>query len=370
MNLKSVLTGLLKIVLPLVLGIAVLALVIAWLAGLFIDKIEPSETVEARETLALDEDARVDQVHELVKEYYEEAVGTLKAATRTEIAARIMAPIEEVHATAGDIVEAGELLISLDSRDVESQLSQARAALEGAKVSMRQAEADFERDSKLFEKDAVSKRQLEHSKTALEVARAEVDRAEEAVLEAKVSLSYTAIKAPQAGTIVDRLAEPGDTARPGVPLLVLYDPGSLRLEVPVMENLAVKLEKGDALTVRIEALDREVDAVVDEIVPQAEAVSRSFLVKVALPRAEGLFEGMFGRLLIPGGTRRHLCLATAAIQTVGQNKFVYVVDQDENGGRSLQRRFITTGRIGMPGRIEVLSGLQAGDRVLLLSQQG
>jgi len=367
---KSVLTGLIKTVLPFLVVMAVLALVIAWLAGLFDRKIEPSETVEIGQTATMEENAPVDQVHEVVKEYHEEAVGTLKAATRTEIAARVMAPIEEVFVNAGDMVEQGELLVTLDRRAVESRLSQAQSALEAAKVSMRQAEADYERDSRLFEKNAVSKRQFEHSRTALDVARAEVERAEEMVAEARVSLSYTEIEAPQAGTIVDRLAEPGDTARPGVPLLVLYDPGSLRLEVPVMENLAVKLKKGDVLTVRIEALDREVEAVVDEIVPQAVAASRSFLVKMALPRSEGLFEGMFGRLIIPAGTRRHLCLATAAIQTVGQNKFVYVVQDEDDSRRSLQRRFITTGRIGMPGRVEVLSGLEAGDRVLLLSREG
>jgi len=161
---------------------------------------------------------------------------------------------------------------------------------------------------------------------------------------------------------LDRLAEPGDIARPGVPLLVLYDPGSLRLEVPVMENLAVKLKIGDKLTVHIDALDRDVEATVDEIVPQAEAASRSFLVKMALPRSEGLYEGMFGRLRIPAGRRRHLCLPTAAIQQVGQLQFVDVVQSD---GKTLERRLVTTGRLGMPGRIEVLSGVEAGDRVLL-----
>jgi len=143
---------------------------------------------------------------------------------------------------------------------------------------------------------------------------------------------------------------------------VLYDPASLRLEVPVMENLAVRLQRGDSLTVRIDALERDVEAVVDEIVPQAEAASRSFLVKVALAPGEGLYEGMFGRLRIPSGVRRHLCLATAAIQTIGQLQFVDVVRPD---GKTLERRFITTGRLGMPERVEVLSGVEAGDRVLL-----
>lgn len=369
MKLTHLAASWLRTLLPFLLGIVVLSLVIGWLAGLFIPKIQPGETVADRGRVTLGDSAEVDEVREVVKPYIEDAVGTLKAATRTQIAARIMAPIEQIHVNAGEMVEAGEVLVTLDRRDVESRLSQAESALEGARVAMRQAESDFERDSRLLQKNAVSRQQFEHSKTALEAARSEVEQAEEAVAEAKVKLSYTEITAPQAGTVVDRLAEPGDTARPGVPLLVLYDPGSLRLEVPVMENLAIKLKKGDALTVHVEALDREVEAIVDEIVPQAETASRSFLVKVALPRSEGLYEGMFGRLLIPSGSRRHLCLPIAAIQTVGQNEFVYVVEEDEPGAPTLERRFITTGRLGMKEHVEVLSGVKAGDKVLLRERE-
>ena len=66
----------------------------------------------------------------------------------------------------------------------------------------------------------------------------------------------TVIKAAKNGRIVDRSAEPGDVARPGEPILVLYDATSLRLEAPVMEHLAVKLKVGDRLTVYVDALKR------------------------------------------------------------------------------------------------------------------
>ena len=71
---------------------------------------------------------------------------------------------------------------------------------------------------------------------------------------------------------------------------------------------------------------------------------------------------MFGRLRIPAGTRRHLCLAVPAIDRIGQLEYVEVVLP----GNVVERRFIKTGRLGMPGRVEVLSGLHAGERVLLL----
>jgi membrane fusion protein, multidrug efflux system len=96
-------------------------------------------------------------------------------------------------------------------------------------------------------------------------------------------------------------------------------------------------------------------------VPQAEAASRSFLVKLRLPRREDLYEGMFGRVMIPAGERRHVCLHTGAVESVGQLEYVDVVRLDG----TIERRLIRTGRLGYENHVEVLSGLKPGERVLL-----
>lgn len=353
-----------KKIVPLLLGLALLIFIIAWMMGVFRAKIQPDLYPAPDSARRLDQAEKQDTeiVHEVIKDYIIEAVGTLKAASRTEISARVMAPIEEVHVRAGQLVQAGEALIRLDDRALKTQRSQAQAALVAAEAALRQAENDYRRDRQLLERKAISQAQMDQTTANWEVNRAKLNAAREALAEADVMLSYTLITAPRAGVVVDRLAEPGDMAKPGVPLLVLYDPTSLRLDVPVMENLAVKLKVSESFKVRIDALNTEVEGTIDEIVPQAEAASRSFLVKVALPKQPGMYEGLFGRLLIPAGKRRYLCLPTAAIQAIGQLQFVTVVRSD---GR-LERRFIQTGRLGMPGRIEVLSGVKAGERVLLV----
>jgi multidrug efflux pump subunit AcrA (membrane-fusion protein) len=84
-------------------------------------------------------------------------------------------------------------------------------------------------------------------------------------------------------------------------------------------------------------------------------------VQLQLPQIEGAYEGMFGRLKIPAGVRRHLCLNQQAVQTIGQLTFVDVV-RDDN---TLERRLVKLGREGMPGRVEVISGLEPDERVLL-----
>ena len=361
-RLASVVRAFFKTVVPVVAGLAGLGLVIAWLAGSFTDKIEPGRVADVERRLEADQ--KTDVVHEVRKAYIEEAVGTLKAAGRAEVSARVLARIESVAVSAGNLVSAGDVLIKLDAAEFTARVKQAEQAVLSAEASRRQAETDFARVENLFKQNAATKSDLDDSRAALDVATAEESRAKQALEEANIVLSYAEIRAPRAGRVVDRLAEPGNTARPGEPLLVIYDAASLRLEAPVLERLAVKLKPGDTLTVHVDAVDRDVEATVDEIVPQADAPSRSFLVKATLPRTADLYEGMFGRLLIPAGERRHLCLATDSIQEIGQLQFVEVVRDDG----TIDRRMIRTGRVGMPGRVEVLSGLQAGERVVLHPQ--
>lgn len=340
------------------MGLAALGLVIAWISGVFEEKIAPSETTP----IAMKLDGRpTDVVHEIEKDYIEEAVGTLKAASRSVISSKILATIQEIKVSAGDFVKEGDLLVTLNTRELDARLKQAGESLAANQAASLDAKSDFDRNSRLLKQNAISKREYEESDRKLKVAQANERRAEEAVNEATALLSYSKIQAPKAGRIVDRTAEPGDMAQPGQPILTLYDSESLRLETPVLEHLAVKLEVGQELNVHVDSVDKDFSATIDEIVPQADAASRSFLVKASLPRGQNLFEGMYGRLQIPAGSRRHLCLATDAIRRIGQLEFVDVVLDDN----TLQRRLIKTGRLGMPGRIEVLSGLIAGEDVVL-----
>jgi RND family efflux transporter MFP subunit len=347
-----------KTVLPMVIGLGVLVLVIAWLAGAFEEKIQPERTDLVAATYA---GQPTEIVHEVTKAYEEEALGTLKAASRTVVSSKVLAVIEEITVAAGAQVEADDMLVTLNDEEYQARLSQAEQALSAGVATRIEADENLKRQQALWERKAIAKAALDEANRRAQVARAEESRLQQAVEEAKISLAYTTLKAPKSGRVVDRQAEPGDMARPGVPLLTIYDATSLRVEAPVLEHLAVQLRVGQKLRVFVDAISREFEATIDEIVPQADAPSRSFLVKASLPKSTDLYEGMFARLQIPAGERVHLCLPTDALQTIGQLEFVYVVRDDG----VVERRFVKTGRLGMPGRIEVLSGVQAGERVVL-----
>lgn len=271
----------LKPALGAIVGLALLLLVIAWMLGVFHEKIPPGESdpSQAKQRLTPEEIKKyTDVVREVSKEEIVEVVGTLKASSRTKISARVLAPIEKINVRAGQMVRAGEALVELDDRALKTQFSQAQAAMVAAEATLRQAENDYRRDRQLLQRKAISRAQMDQSTAKVEVGRANLDAEKEAVEEAKVMLSYAKITAPKSGVIVDRLAEPGDTARPGEPLLVLYDPTSLRLDVPVMENLAIKIKVGENYTVHIDALDRAAGAIRR---PRAAAAGRAVGKRIA-----------------------------------------------------------------------------------------
>ncbi len=348
--------------LPFALGVVVLVLVVFWLSGFFTERVAPAQ-VETELPRFDPTKETLEPVEVVVKPVIEEVVGTVKARERTTISARVMSTITKIHVRAGDDVKVGDVLVELDRAALERQRNQAQAALQAAEAALKQAEDDLNRAERLRQQQpgAISEQQLNEFRTRRDQALANYEKAKQALAEIEVNISYCTITSPRNGRIVDRLAEEGDTASPGVPLLTLYDPASLRLEVPVIENLAAQLQIGQKVKVYVDALQQEIEGTVDEKVPQADVATRTVLVKVALPETPGLVEGMFGRLKIEAGSREHLCLNVQAIKRIGQLDFVEVVRED--GTKEL--RLVQIGRFGRPGHVEVLSGLNAGEKVAI-----
>ena len=336
-----------------ILALAFLGAVMGYLAGWFTPSVSP-EHVTPPILAAADETVPVEKTKEPVTEH---ATGTIRAKNETSVSSRITASIVSINARSGDRVEEGDVLATLDDRDLVARAQQAEKGVLAAQAQRDDAKSEFARKQSLFDQGVASKSELDRAEADYKSLQAEVSRAERGLDESEASLSYATIKSPIAGRVIDRFAEPGDTVTPGVSILKLYDPHSLRIEADVRESLATALQKGEQFQVRIDTLNKTVSGQIDEIVPQSQVGSRSFLVKVSLPPVENLYPGMFGRLLIPTGEVERLYVPQAAIARVGQLEFVLV---DENG--SLVRRFVRTG-LESRSRVEVLSGLTAEERI-------
>ena len=323
---------------------------------------------------------------ETVTEWYR-AVGTVRPRTEARIESQVTARILDVKVSPGDSVLQDQPLISLDNRQLTARLDQSRQGLKAAEAGEKQAneavnaarahfnrtQLALERTRKYVAAEAATARDLEEAEAIFLQARAELQRAreglvaaraavrqaEEVVNEADIALGYATIKAPEDGEILKRLVEPGDLALPGKPLLSMQTAGTLRLEAYVREGIIGKVRPEMTLNVEITTLNRSVRATVDEIVPYADPQTRTFLVKASLPAVEGLYPGMFGKLLIPIAEHQVVLIPDEAINRVGQLEQVLV---QENG--TWKTRLIKTGR-RHGNRIEVLSGLSGNEIIAL-----
>jgi len=353
----------LKEILKWSVGLALLALIVAYLAGVFHAKIEP-DSLAAKQFAPSGPFEKGEVV--LVEEPKVERIpGTVAAKHETTVSSRILATIEDVTVRAGDTVESGSPLVVLDSRELQSRELQAREQLTAAEAQLDEAQKEYDRVQQLFKEGAIPKAKFDSAESAYRVAVTLVDGAKQSVEQARVGQSYARIDSPIKGRVIDRLAEPGDTAVPGVPLLKLYDPTDLRIEAYVRESLASRLRRHDRLTVEAETLAQPIEGTIEEIVPQAEPGSRSLLVKVNLPSVEGVYPGMFGRVLIETGTTENLYVNRNAVRSVGQIHFVTVL----RDGKPDAIRLVKLGDRERDGLVSVLSGLRAGEEVAVYGKE-
>jgi len=346
-----------------VLAVVALVLLLLWMQGILGGgKIEPGE--RALEPQG-PERAYVEQpVSRKTYTDFEEAVGTVTARREVYVASRVMGTVLELPVKAGDQVQQGTLLVRIDDRDVKARLAQARAAAAEAQSEYARARSDHERFQRLRAEKAATQQQFEQAQAAYRAAGARLERAGEAVREAEVNLGYTVIRSPVDGFVVEKSMAVGDMATPGQPILMLQEGGSLRLDAAVREGLANRINLGDRLTVRIDALDSEMTGAVEEKVPVADPRSRSFLVKISLPQKPGLRSGMFGRLFLPTETVTPLTVPREAVQRTGQLETVWVLGDDGHP----RRRYVRTGKI-YDESVEVISGLDEGETVLIVEEE-
>ncbi|HLK18614.1 MAG TPA: efflux RND transporter periplasmic adaptor subunit [Bryobacteraceae bacterium] len=316
-----------------------------------------------------------------------EATGTVRARPTAVISAKLTGYVREVKVQAGDRVREGQLLVTLDTRDldvssrraeaareeVRSAVPEADSAVAAAKANLDLAQVTFGRMRELFQKTSISNQELDEASAKLKAAQAayEVAMARRLQLNSKlaqvdqevrlteVTRSYADVVAPFAGVVISKSADPGSLALPGAPLFSIERDGAYRLEASVEESRLATIRVGQPVSITLDGVDQTMDARVSEIVPAVDSASRAYIVKIDLPAVPAVRSGVFGRALFQLGSRPVLAIPAAAVTERGQLQSVLVVDSG-----IARTRLITTGQ-RTKDRVEVLSGLTAGEKVIL-----
>lgn len=336
------------------LTLLILMLMILWMAGVFQRKIEP-ETL-AGSLIYQGPSLTVEQTDEPVFEY---ATGTLESKQTGDISAEVQARIKAILVKAGDTVKPGEVLITLDDATMAARTTQAQQAINALAARLAGAEAHYLRTRNLFEKDSATRVDLDAAQSEYHAVRAQKAAAEAQLRETAHIRDFSTIKARFAARVIDRHAEPGEIAYPGKKLLTLYDPAALRVEAHIRESVAVELAPGQVLQAHVEALNLDLPATIEDIVPAANPGARNVLIKMRIENRPGLYPGLFVRIRIPRGQEQVLAIPQAYVHQVGQLDVVWVLNQDR-----IERRFIRLGHELPGGRVSVVSGLGNGEKLL------
>jgi multidrug efflux pump subunit AcrA (membrane-fusion protein) len=337
--------------------------------------------------------------------------GDIAPQFQVTIYSKVQGWVEKINVREGDRVKAGEVLATLDAREAEAAVAQARANLEAsaarlkqvrataeeavqsqiqqAKANLELAEADLKRAQELHEKNFIARQQLDEAQTKYNVAKANYDLAmnsirqktwendialaEAQVRQAKASLDLTQaqlanliINSPMNGGVTKRFVDPGTMVKDTTPILTLMDLSVVKMMVNVIEKEFIHLQKGQPVKITVAAFPgRAFEGRIAIITPALDLQSRTAEIQVSIPNPGYILNpGMFGRVEIPLRSNPQATLVPIQALISEEDKdFVYVLKDGKAYRRPIQKGIVKD------TLVEIIRGLNPGEQVVTAGQE-
>ena len=286
------------------------------------------------------------------------AVGTLFAANGIDVAPEVAGKIEQIPFTSGQRVEAGAVLVQLDTATDRAQLDVLRAQRDLAK-------SELDRQQALLKRRTTSQADFDTAQSQYKQVLASITN-QQAVIQKKT------IKAPFAGTVGIRKVDLGTFVNAGQAVVSLQQIDPLRLRFSVPEQQLSKLALGLPVNVRVDAYaDQSFVGEITAIEPSVNAATRNVQVEASLANPERILRpGMFARVAVQlPGSDDYLTLPNSAItyNPYGDSVFIVVPAESDEAKPTVKRSFVKTGpRRG--DQVAVLDGLEPGEQVVTSGQ--
>ena len=288
------------------------------------------------------------------------------------VATRLMGYIKQMPIEEGEVVKKGELLFEVDPADIYSMLNQARGAVLQAKSGLLMAQMayadalkDYERFKNLYEHGAVSKRDYEKMKLLKDIRKKQVDmakgmlkQAEAGLARAKAQLKYAKVTSPIDGVVTTKMKKVAEMALPGYPVVILSDLKSIKAKSFVKESDIDSLKLGMKADIYVPAIKRHYTATISSIIPSADPMTHSFVVKYTFENKDGLLPGMYAKAKIVVGKKEAVLVPFAALTSREGIVGVFVND---NG----IAKFIPVKQIAQVKDYIAVKGLNGGEMVIL-----
>lgn len=289
--------------------------------------------------------------------------GEVKARIESNLGFRVAGKIIRRQAELGQRVQAGQVLAQLDPQDYRLSAEAAQAQVVAAQTSRDLAAADFRRYKELFDKNFIGGAELQRREATLKSAQAQLDQAQAQLHGQSNQIGYTSLVADVSGVVTAIEAETGQVVQAGTPVLRIAQDGPRDVVFSVPEDRVAAVKVGAPVTVRLWSEDRQIVGKVREVAASADAVTRTYTVKLALPLEGAPALGATVNVLPQGLTDEAapvIKLPTSALRAQGQGSAVWLLDPASMTVR-LQPVEVATAD---GNEAVIASGLKAGDQVV------
>lgn len=286
--------------------------------------------------------------------------GVVEATRQSTVSAQISGRVKAIYFDVGDRVSKGQVILRIDEREANQALAGSRAQLSQAEAALQNARLNYERSKQLFEQKFISQAALDKAKSDYEVAKAQAAASEAGAEQSALAQSYTSVLAPYPGVVAARLVELGEMVTVGKPLMTGFDPSQLRVIASVPQEKLKDIGSHPVVTVEVPSLERWIKAASVTVQPSADVRTHSTQVRVDLPANQAnLYPGMFVRTHFVVGKEKKLLIPNSAVVHRSEVVAVYVVDEKDVP----HLRQVRLGEVNEQNEIEVLAGLNIGERV-------
>jgi RND family efflux transporter MFP subunit len=294
------------------------------------------------------------------------ASGEVEAVQTANISTRVMGRITGIFVKTGDRVAKGQLLARVWDEDIKAKRAQADAMIAEAEGVYATAQKDYDRFSNLYKQQSATAKELDNVTQQYNSAKARVAAAIQMRSEVNAILSYSSLTAPVSGVVTQKLAEVGDIANPGMPILTIEQNGIFRVSASIAESDISNIHLGDVAHMQIKSTGKYLDGKIIQINPSSQFTGGQYIVKISIPETakKDIYAGMFASVSIPVKNNRQVkndvvLVPLSAIINRDELTGIYTV----SARNTALLRWIRLGKT-YGDKVEVIAGLSKNEKFI------
>ncbi|WP_022669291.1 efflux RND transporter periplasmic adaptor subunit [Desulfospira joergensenii] len=256
-------------------------------------------------------------------------IGTLYYERISHVSSEVSGLVKKIRVGTGDRVEKGMPMVSLDTEILDKEIDLQENRIEQADLEILHLKKNFQRMDSLYETGGATEKDFDDAGFLLKEALLKKQSAQTMLKKLMIQKRKSVIKAPFDGIVLEKNVDTGDWVLQGKALVSIGSVNDLFVKLPVAETLLQFISMGQTLPVTINAYARELEGVVENLAPEADAKTKNIFIKIRIPMQDKVAENMSATVQIPTGIRQNLALIPrdALVNVKGKNMVYTIRDE-------------------------------------------